>query len=92
MSENQNNSNQFVTNCDGLQSAKEIPKMKQDDIAPITDEQTRRMLLSQALWKTLGEERAGQIQDSWIFQELEPDKVGIYMGSIRFSDMEKENS
>jgi hypothetical protein len=48
------------------------------------------MLLSQALWKALGTQRSGEIQDSWVFRELEPDKVGIYMGSIRFSDMEKE--
>ncbi len=90
VSENQNNPNQSVTNCDGLQSAKEIPKMKQDDIAPITDEQTRRMLLSQALWKALGEERAGQIQDSCIFRDLEPDKVGIYTGDTLLSDVEKD--
>jgi hypothetical protein len=90
VTEQQNKPNQSVTNCDGLQPAKEIPKMKQDDITQATDEQTRRMLLSQALWKALGTQRSGEVQDSWIFQELEPDKVGIYMGSIRFSDMEKE--
>jgi hypothetical protein len=90
VSENQNNPNQFVTNCDGLQPAKEIQKMKQDDIAQVTDEQTRKMLLSQALWKTLGEERAGQIQDSCIFQELEPDKVGIYTGDTLLSDVDKD--
>jgi hypothetical protein len=48
------------------------------------------MLLSQALWKTLGEERAGQIQDSCIFQELEPDKVGIYTGDTLLSDVDKD--
>jgi hypothetical protein len=89
-SENQNKPSQSVTNCDGLQPSKEIPEMKQDDIMQATDEQTRKMLLSQALWKALGTQRSGEVQDSWIFQELEPDKVGIYMGSIRFSDMEKE--
>jgi hypothetical protein len=89
-SENQNNPNRSVTNCDGLQSAKETLEMKQDDITQATDEQTRKMLLSHALWKALGTQRSGEVQDSWIFQELEPDKVGIYMGSIRFSDMEKE--
>ena len=90
VTEQQNKPNESVTICDQLQPAKEIPKMKQDDIMQATDEQTRRMLLSQALWKALGTQRSGEVQDSWIFQELEPDKVGIYMGSIRFSDMEKE--
>jgi hypothetical protein len=89
-SENQNKPSQSVTNCDGLQPSQEIPKMKQDDIMQDTDEQIRKMLLSQALWKALGTQRSGEIQDSWVFRELEPDKVGIYMGSIRFSDMEKE--
>jgi len=90
VSENQNNPNQSVTNCDGLQPPKETLEMKQDDITQSTDEQTRKMLLSHALWKALGQERSGEVQDSWIFQELAPDKVGIYMGSIRFSDIEKE--
>jgi hypothetical protein len=89
-SENQNKPSQSVTNCDGLQPSKEVPKMKQDDIMQATDEQTRKMLLSQALWKALGTQRSGEIQDSWVFRELEPDKVGIYMGSIRLSDMEKD--
>jgi len=89
-SENQNKPSQSVTICDGLQPSKEIPKMKQDDIMQDTDEQTRKMLLSQALWKALGTQRSGEIQDSWVFRELEPDKVGIYMGSIRLSDMEKD--
>lgn len=88
---NKENTPQSTTNCNQLQPAKEEnPEMKQDDITQATDEQTRRMLLSQALWKALGEKRSGEIQDSCIFRELEPDKVGIYMGSIRFSDMEKE--
>jgi len=79
-----------VTICHNLNQSKEIPEMKQDDIVPITDKQERAMLLSQALWKALGTQRSSEVQDSWIFQELEPDKVGIYMGSIRFSDMEKD--
>jgi hypothetical protein len=88
---NKENTPQSTTNCNQLQLTKEEnPEMKQDDITQATDEQTRRMLLSQALWKALGTQRSGEVQDSWIFQELEPDKVGIYMGSIRFSDMEKE--
>jgi hypothetical protein len=90
VTEQQNKPNESVTNCDQLQPSKENPEMKQDDIAPITDEQTRKMLLSQALWKALGTQRSGEVQDSWIFRELEPDKVGIYMGSIRLTDMEKE--
>ncbi|BBB57747.1 hypothetical protein MPCS_01758 (plasmid) [Candidatus Megaera polyxenophila] len=90
IAEQQNKPNESVTICDQLQPSKENPEMNQDDITQATDEQTRRMLLSQALWKALGTQRSGEVQDSWIFQELEPDKVGIYMGSIRFSDMEKE--
>jgi len=54
VTEQQNNPNQSVTICDRLQPAKEIPEMKQDDITQATDEQTRKMLLSQALWKALG--------------------------------------
>jgi hypothetical protein len=64
--------------------------MKQDDIALLADEQTRKMLLSQALWKVLGEERAGQIQDGCIFRELEPDKVGIYTGNMLLTDVDKD--
>jgi hypothetical protein len=89
-SENQNNPNKSVTNCDELQSSKEIPKMKQDDTDLLADEQTRRMLLSQALWKALGEERAGEIQDGCIFRELEPDKVGIYTGNMLLTDVDKD--
>jgi hypothetical protein len=88
--ENQNNPNQSVTNCDELQTSKEIPKMKQEEIVSLTDEQTRRMLVSQALWKAFGKERSGQIQDSCIFRELEPDKVGIYTGAILLSDIDKD--
>ena len=90
VSENQNNPNESVTNCDQFQSPKEILKMKQDDIALLADEQTRKMLLSQALWKALGEERAGQIQDGCIFRELEPDKVGIYTGDMFLTDVDKD--
>jgi hypothetical protein len=90
VSENQNKPTESVTICDGLQLSKEIPKMKQDDITQATDEQTRKMLLSQALWKALGEERAGQIQDGCIFRELEPDKVGIYTGDMLLSDIDKD--
>jgi len=90
VSENQNKPNRSVTNCDRLQPAKETPRMKQDDITLLADEQTRKMLLSQALWKALGEERAGQIQDGCIFKELEPDKVGIYTGDTLLSDVEKD--
>jgi hypothetical protein len=89
-SENQNKPTESVTNCDGLQPSKEIPKMKQDDIALLADEQTRKMLLSQALWKALGEERAGQIHDGCIFRELEPDKIGIYTGDMLLSDIDKD--
>jgi hypothetical protein len=89
-SENQNKPTESVTNCDGLQPSKEIPEMKQDDIMQDTDEQTRKMLLSQALWKGLGEKRAGEIQDGCIFRELEPDKVGIYTGDMLLSDVDKD--
>ena len=87
---NQEEKPQLTTNRSQLQPPKETTEMKQDDIAPITDEQTRKMLLSHALWKAFREERSNQIQDSCIFRELEPDKVGIYMGSIHLSDVEKD--
>jgi hypothetical protein len=90
VSENKNKPTESITNCDGLQPSQESPKMKQDDIALLADEQTRKMLLSQALWKALGEERAGQIQDGCIFRELEPDKVGIYTGDMLLSDIDKD--
>jgi hypothetical protein len=64
--------------------------MKQDDIIQATDEQIRKMLLSQALWKALGKERSGQIQDSWVFRELEPDKVGIYTGELLLTEVDKD--
>ena len=88
--ENQNTQNESVTNCDELQSSKEIPKMKQDNIALLADAQTRKMLLSQALWKAFGEKRSGEIQDNCIFRELEPDKVGIYTGDMLLTDVDKD--
>ena len=88
--ENQNSQNESVTNCDELQSSKEIPKMKQDNIALLADAQTRKMLLSKALWKAFGEKRSGEIQDSCIFRELEPDKVGIYTGDMLLTDVDKD--
>lgn len=87
---NKENTPQSTTNCNQLQPSKENPEMNQDDITQATDEQTRRMLLSQALWKALGEKRSGEIQDSCIFRELEPDKVGIYTGDTLLSDIEKD--
>jgi hypothetical protein len=89
VSENQNKPNQSVTNCDELPPPKEDPEMKQDDTSLLAAEPTRRMLLSQALWKALGEERAGEIQDRCIFRELEPGKVGIYTGDMLLSDLDK---
>jgi hypothetical protein len=88
--ENQNSQNESVTNCDELQSSKEIPKMKQDNIALLADAQTRKMLLSKALWKAFGEKRSGEIQDNCIFRELEPDKVGIYTGDMLLTDVDKD--
>lgn len=90
IAEQQNKPNESVTICDQLQPSKENPEMNQDDITQATDEQTRRMLLSQALWQALGEKRSGEIQDSCIFRELEPDKVGIYTGDTLLSDIEKD--
>jgi len=84
------NASQLTTNHSQLQPAKETPEMKQDDITQATDEHTRRMLLSQALWKAFGEERSGEIQDSCMFMELEPDKVGIYTGEMLLTDMDKD--
>ena len=74
---------------EALPKQEEITKMKQGDIVQTTDEQTRKMLLSQALWKAFGEKRSGEIQDNCIFRELEPDKVGIYTGDMLLSDVEK---
>jgi len=88
--ENQNSQNESVTNCDELQSSKEIPKMKQDNIALLADAQTRKMLLSQTLWKAFGKERAGEIQDGCIFRELESDKIGIYTGDMLLTDVDKD--
>ena len=84
------NTSQLTTNLNRIQPSKEIPTMKQDDIVLLADEQTRKMLLSQALWKAFGEERSGEIQDSCMFMELEPDKVGIYTGEILLSDIDKD--
>ena len=84
-----NQPSESITNCDQPQSSKEIPKMKQNDITLLVEEQTRKMLLSQALWNALGEERSGEIQDGCIFQELESGKIGIYTGDMLLSDVEK---
>ena len=74
---------------EALPKQEEITKMNQGDIVQTTDEQTRKMLLSQTLWKAFGEERAGEIQDGCIFRELESDKIGIYTGDMLLSDVEK---
>lgn len=50
-----------VTNCHNLNQSKENPEMKQDDIMQAPDEQTRKMLLSHALWKALGTQRSGEV-------------------------------
>jgi len=75
---------------EALPKQEEITKMKQGDIVQTTDEQTRKMLLSQALWKAFGEKRSGEIQDNCIFRELEPDKVGIYTGDMLLTDVDKD--
>lgn len=67
-----------------------------DPVVPIDPEEivaneqaTRRMLLSKALWSTLGEQRSGEIQDDYKFVETEPHKVCIQTEEMRLNDIEK---
>jgi len=72
------------------QKTEEVSKMNLEELPKLTEKEERTILLSRSLRETFGEERSNQIHDSCIFQEPEPDKVSIYVGSIRLSDMEKD--
>ena len=66
----------------------EISIMKLEN-PPLSDKETRKMLLSKALFDAFGA-TANEIQDNCTFEELEPDKVGIKPGiGVSFNDIEK---
>ena len=57
---------------------------------PLSDKETRKMLLSKAIFDAFGAATANEIQDNCTFEELEPDKVGIKPGvGVSFNDIEK---
>jgi hypothetical protein len=67
----------------------EMPAMKQEKPNIIPDKETRKMLLSKAIFDAFGA-TANEIQDNCKFEELEPDKVGIKLGlGVSFNDIEK---
>jgi hypothetical protein len=67
----------------------EIPAMKQEEPNLIPDKETRKMLLSKALWSAFGA-AANEIQDNCTFEELEPDRVVIKPSlGVSFNDIEK---
>lgn len=71
------------------QKTEEMPKMKQEEVDPIADEQTRKMLLSKALYGSFGEQRSNEIQDDYKFVEITPQKVCIQTKEMRLNDIEK---
>ena len=57
---------------------------------PLSKKETRKMLLSKAIFDAFGATIANEIQDNCTFEELEPDKVGIKPGvGVSFNDIEK---
>ena len=67
----------------------EIPAMKQKEQNPIPDKETRKMLLSKAIFDAFGA-ASNEIQDNCSFEELEHDKVNIKPGlGVSFNDIEK---
>jgi len=71
------------------QKTEEIPEMKHEEVNPITDEKTRGMLLSKALYGAFGEQRSGEIQDDYKFVEQDEQKVCIQTKEMRLNDIEK---
>ena len=67
----------------------ETPVMKPEE-PPLSKKETRKMLLSKAIFDAFGATIANEIQDNCTFEELEPDKVGIKPGvGVSFNDIEK---
>lgn len=71
------------------QKTEEMPEMKNEEVNPITDEKTRGMLLSKALYGAFGEQRSGEIQDDYKFVEQDEQKVCIQAKEMRLNDIEK---
>jgi hypothetical protein len=71
------------------QKTEEMPEMKHEEVNPIADEQTRKMLLSKALYGAFGEQRSNEIQDDYKFVEITPQKVCIQTKEMRLNDIEK---
>lgn len=71
------------------QKTEEIPEMKHEEVTPITDEKTRGMLLSKALYGAFGEQRSNEIQDDYKFVEQDEQKVCIQTKEMRLNDIEK---
>lgn len=68
----------------------EIPAMKQEEPNLIPDKETRKMLLSKALFDTFGEKVSNEIQDNCKFEETEVGKVTIKPAiGVSFNDIEK---
>ena len=71
-----------------LSNKKEV-FMKQEEQNPIPDKETRKMLLSKAIFDAFGA-ASNEIQDNCSFEELEHDKVNIKPGlGVSFNDIEK---
>ncbi len=67
----------------------EIPAMKQEEQNPIPDKETRKMLLSKAIFDAFGA-TANEIQDNCSFEEISPLKVCIKPTiGVSFNDIEK---
>jgi hypothetical protein len=72
-----------------IPKTEEIPEIKQEEVKRMTDEQTRKMLLSKALCSAFGEQRSGEIQDDYKFVEQDQQKVCIQTKEMRLNDIEK---
>ncbi len=84
----ENETEELATLLDNDCSAdSEIPIDPEEIVA--SEQATRRMLLSKALWNTFGEQRSGEIQDDYKFVETEPHKVCIQTEEMRLNDIEK---
>lgn len=71
------------------QKSEEILEMKHEEIPELTEEKTRGMLLSKALYGAFGEQRSNEIQDDYKFVEITPQKVCIQTKEMRLNDIEK---
>jgi hypothetical protein len=83
------NQKEKVIELKKLIQQKAIPEMKQEELPKLTDKQTRRMLLSKALYGAFGEQRLKEILFECKFVETHEKKVCIEIYTRLLNDLDK---